>query len=71
MPEVLQDLTDYQDKDGIIPKKLFHDLRSEFQKKRDLLGVPRNTLAKQLNIFETRPTVKFCVEMGQPTLPSI
>ena len=46
MPEVLQDLTDYQDKDGIIPRKLFHDLRSEFQKKRDLLGVPRNTLTK-------------------------
>ena len=46
MPEVLQDLTDYQDKDGIIPRKTFHDLRSEFQKKRDLLGVPRNTLTK-------------------------
>ena len=44
MPETLQKLAVYQEWDGIVPKKLFHDLRSKDHKERDSLGMPHKSL---------------------------
>ena len=44
MPETLQKLALSQEWEGIVPKKLFFDLRNESHKERDRLGVPHNSL---------------------------
>ena len=71
MPEVLQRVARYNPFPGIVPKRLFHDLRSKEQQNRDKLGVPNTTLDKNLNIFATRPKIEFCIEMGNRSDPSL
>ena len=71
MPEALQAVAKYQTWEGIVPKKLFHDFRSEELKAMHKIGTLSNTLKDKMDLFAIKPKMSFCAEMGEQTYPSV